>query len=126
MYQIFIDTTDRYNKRVELLKLPDKRDKRSSKANELIGTKEFTQVVVDSISGDIDVVGSIKELLKRNFLDLSDIHEFVPNTGPGSFTGIKIGVTVANVLNWVLSKKSLDELASPNYGRPANITQRRV
>lgn len=124
MYQIFIDTTDRCNKRVELLESPNKEAKSPTKVGELTGTKEFTQVAVDSISGDIDIVESIQKLLKHNSLNLSGISEFVPNTGPGSFTGIKIGVTVANVLNWILGKKSLGELASPNYGRPANITKR--
>ena len=44
------------------------------------------------------------------------------NKGPGSFTGIKIGVTIANVLNWALGKKKISELVVPDYGREPNIT----
>ena len=34
-----------------------------------------------------------------------DIDNFIVLNGPGSFTGIRIGVTVAKTLSWVLNKK---------------------
>jgi len=78
---------------------------------------------IDFIEGSIDIVGAIKDLLKRNELDLKDISEFEPMPGPGSFTGLKIGVTVANVFNWLLGKKNLNEMYYPEYGKEPNISE---
>lgn len=33
---------------------------------------------------------------------VSDITEISVNTGPGSFTGVRVGVAIANTLSWVL------------------------
>ena len=101
MYKIYIDTTDRYIKAVKLFK--DSAE---------IATK----------SGDIDVVSTISELLKENNLTPEQIQTYEVNKGPGSFTGIKMGVTVANIFNWALGKKSFKELDMPEYGREPNIT----
>ncbi len=38
----------------------------------------------------------------RKKLTLKDITEIEVNTGPGSFTGLRVGVSVANALGWVL------------------------
>jgi tRNA threonylcarbamoyladenosine biosynthesis protein TsaB len=43
-----------------------------------------------------------KSLKKENFL-LKNITEIQVNCGPGSFTGIRVGITVANTLGWVLN-----------------------
>ena len=100
MYKIYIDTTKRYEKAVSL-------------------RKDGTET--DLIKGDIDIVSSIQEILEKNGLKLGNIEEIIPNTGPGSFTGIKIGITIANVLNWVCGKKTQKELAKPSYGKGPNI-----
>lgn len=42
----------------------------------------------------------IDQLLKKHNLVFADIEEFDANPGPGSFTGIKVAITIANVLNW--------------------------
>lgn len=101
MYKIYIDSADKKEKLVQLLK-DDK--------------------VVSEKRGDIDIVGAIRDLLKENKLNVKDIDEFSSNLGPGSFTGLKMGVTVANVLNWALGRKKITELDLPNYGREPNIT----
>jgi tRNA threonylcarbamoyladenosine biosynthesis protein TsaB len=44
----------------------------------------------------------IDETLKKNKLAHSDITEIKVNTGPGSFTGLRIGVSVANAIGWSL------------------------
>lgn len=44
----------------------------------------------------------IDELLKKEDKKLTDIKEIEVNTGPGSFTGLRVGVSVANVLGWAL------------------------
>lgn len=54
----------------------------------------------------------IDEVLKKNKKSLVDITEIQVNTGPGSFTGLRVGVAVANTLGWVLkvpvNKKKLE------------------
>lgn len=102
MYKILIDSTERYEKSVKLVK----------NSGEIVAEKK----------GDIDLVSVIAELLKTNGLNPKDIEMFEVNPGPGSFTGLKIGTTIANVLNWALGKKKSNELTYPNYGREPNIT----
>lgn len=98
-YKIYIDTTVRDEKSV-ILKLDDQ--------------------IIDKSSGKIDIVSEINSILNRNKLDLNkDIEEVIPNVGPGSFTGIKVGITIANVLNWQLGN---GKEYQPNYGGEPNIT----
>jgi tRNA A37 threonylcarbamoyladenosine modification protein TsaB len=100
MYKILIDTADRYNKSVFL-------------------TKE--DKVVAEKNGDLDVVVALRDLLEENKVKFSEIEEVKANPGPGSFTGLKIGVTVSNVLNWALGKKKSTEIVLPEYGGQPNI-----
>jgi tRNA A37 threonylcarbamoyltransferase TsaD len=102
MYKILIDSTERYEKSVKLVKSGD--------------------VVVAEKKGDIDIISTIAQILKNNELNPKDIELYEVSPGPGSFTGLKIGTTVANVLNWALGKKKSNELTYPNYGREPNIT----
>lgn len=103
-YKIYLDTSKKDHKSVRLLR----------------GAAE-----IDVIEGDIDVVSSMEKLLKNNNLSIDDIDEVVPFKGPGSFTGLKIGVTVANIINWAKGKKKLSELDYPEYGSEPNIQKRK-
>lgn len=100
MLQFLIDTTKRYEKSVKLLK----------------NGKEIAQK-----QGDLDVVALINQIIKDNGLKLSDIGSIKANPGPGSFTGLKIGITIANVFNFFQGKVSLDKLQKPEYGSEPNI-----
>lgn len=104
MYEIYVDATNRYEKKVILEK-----DKKP----------------VAEKAGDIDLVSSLATLLREQSLSLQDISAFRSNTGPGSFTGIKIGVTIANTINWAMGKKDIADLEQPHYGAPPNITPRK-
>ena len=44
----------------------------------------------------------IDELLKKEGFGHHDISEIKVSTGPGSFTGLRVGVSVANALGWSL------------------------
>lgn len=59
----------------------------------------------------------VQELLDRNSLNPKDVDTIFVAIGPGSFTGIRVGVTFAKVMAWTLNKKvipfsSLELLAS--------------
>ena len=47
-------------------------------------------------------LGLINEILKKNKKKISNITEIEINLGPGSFTGLKVGVAVANALGFAL------------------------
>ena len=61
----------------------------------------------------------IDEALKKENIKLTDISEIEVNLGPGSFTGLRIGVSTANALSWALkipvNGKSIGQLVVPTY-----------
>lgn len=44
----------------------------------------------------------IREVLSKKGAEIHDIKEIEVNTGPGSFTGLRVGISVANALGWAL------------------------
>ena len=89
-----------------------------------------------------DLLKVIHEQLATQKADWSDLRGIVVYQGPGSFTGLRIGLTVANTLaygqgvpivaaegeHWLdaglarLQKGEDDKLALPHYGAEAHIT----
>src|SRR3990170_7114275 len=65
-----------------------------------LDNKRFTTVAPEEKSQKL--LPFINEVLKKEGKSLKDITEIVVNTGPGSFTGLRVGVSVANTLGWVL------------------------
>lgn len=53
-------------------------------------------------SGDLSdvLLSNISKILKNNFLDLSMINLIVVNAGPGSYTGLRIGISTVNAISW--------------------------
>lgn len=51
------------------------------------------------------IMPMIDDLLKRTSLDISDIDLFACSTGPGSFTGLRIGIGTVKGLSYGLGKK---------------------
>lgn len=70
----------------------------------------------------------IHDKLTENHYDWSDITEITFMSGPGSFTGLRIGAAVVNTLAHELHIPLKDhhghphQIILPDYGRPANIT----
>ncbi|OGH15089.1 MAG: hypothetical protein A2860_00155 [Candidatus Levybacteria bacterium RIFCSPHIGHO2_01_FULL_37_33] len=65
------------------------------------------------------VLPLIDKVLKVNNLKLKDINEIRINTGPGSFTGLRVGISIANTLGFFLkipiNGKKVGELVEPKY-----------
>lgn len=51
------------------------------------------------------LTNEIKKILNKFNLEPNDIDNYIVLNGPGSFTGIRVGVTVCKTLAWTLSKK---------------------
>ena len=49
--------------------------------------------------------GELDKILNKFNLKPEDIDNYVILNGPGSFTGVRVGVTVSKTLAWTLSKK---------------------
>ena len=73
----------------------------------------------------------IHDKLAENNKTLQDITEITFMSGPGSFTGLRIGATIINTLASELDIPLYDhhgkkhQIIIPDYGRPANISKPR-
>lgn len=69
--------------------------------------------------GDQNVLELIEKLIKSEGITLKDIQAMEVNTGPGSYTGLRVGVSIANALAFgmqvVVNGKPLGEDATPTY-----------
>ncbi len=81
--KLYIDTSDREK---IIVGIDDKRFE--SKAKEQASQK---------------LLPFIDEVLKEEGKTAKDITEIEVNTGPGSFTGLRVGVSVANAFGWALN-----------------------
>ena len=70
----------------------------------------------------------IRDKLAENGKTWQDIEEITFMSGPGSFTGLRIGAAVVNTLAHELNiplynhKGEKVQVIIPDYGRPANVT----
>jgi tRNA threonylcarbamoyladenosine biosynthesis protein TsaB len=81
-----------------------------------------------------ELLNKIDNLLLDNHLTMSDISLIIVNNGPGSYTGLRVGVTTANLLAFSLDIPILSPRAPlsagdkfsapimPYYERPPHIT----
>lgn len=100
---ISIDTSD--NKRIIVSLSKNNKEKRIEQA---IG-KQKSQVVPQLI----------ERLLSQEKIQLTDVSYIRVHTGPGSFTGLRVGIAIANALSFALSipvnKKKLGEYEIARY-----------
>jgi len=65
------------------------------------------------------VLPMIEKILQQNSISLKDINQIRVNTGPGSFTGLRVGISIANTLGFFLripvNGKKIGKLAQPQY-----------
>lgn len=65
--------------------------------------KKVDKIVENRKTSSQILLASILNILKKNKLDLSEVKGMIVNTGPGSFTGTRVGVAVANALGFALN-----------------------
>lgn len=66
------------------------------------------------------VVPLLDEILKEAKLELKDIKEIIVVNGPGSFTGVRIGVTIAKTIAYSLSTPIKTITSLEMYGVSSN------
>ena len=98
---LFIDTSEIYTAKVAL---------------EIDGNR-FEKTSESKIMKSQMILPLIESLLSEHKLTLHDITDITVATGPGSFTGLRVGATIANALAYLLDipvngKKAL---AIPTY-----------
>ncbi len=60
-----------------------------------------------ALQHSVQLMGAIDQALEKADLDRNDVDVFCAVTGPGSFTGIRIGVSTVKALAYALNKKTL-------------------
>jgi tRNA threonylcarbamoyladenosine biosynthesis protein TsaB len=85
---------------------------------EVDGKQELFEQTIDYRKAQV-VLPLVEKLLQQHKLSLVDITAIEVNPGPGSFTGVRVGVTIANTLGWVLTipvnNKKIGEMVEPVY-----------
>lgn len=82
------------------------------------GTDEIKTQIIDHRKAQV-VLPMVDEMLKKHKSRLSDISEIEIKTGPGSFTGLRVGITIANTLGFLLqipiNGKKIGEMVDATY-----------
>jgi tRNA threonylcarbamoyladenosine biosynthesis protein TsaB len=103
MNKLYIDT--RNNERI-IVRLETKSEK-------------FEQVSKASQDKAQAALPLIKNILEEANLKPHEVSEVIVETGTGSFTGLRVGVSIANALSFGLlvkiNGKKLSDLATPKY-----------
>lgn len=98
-----IDTSNNLKTRVELI----------------LSSKSVVLEEERKTPGDQNVLELLDRILKKEKITLNQISEIEINTGPGSFTGLRVGASIANALSFggsiTVNKKPLGEIVIPEY-----------
>ncbi|MBR5389342.1 tRNA (adenosine(37)-N6)-threonylcarbamoyltransferase complex dimerization subunit type 1 TsaB [Candidatus Saccharibacteria bacterium] len=74
------------------------------------------------------LLGTLRDKLAEHNKSFHDLTKITFMSGPGSFTGLRIGAAIANTLSHDLNIPLFDHhgekhvIVIPDYGRPANIS----
>lgn len=80
----------------------DTKDQKKVKVSLKENGKEIKSLSEKNEYGSQVLLPLIKQLLEENKLNFKDLKAIEVETGPGSFTGLKVGVAVANALAFAL------------------------
>jgi tRNA threonylcarbamoyladenosine biosynthesis protein TsaB len=103
---------------MNILHIDASNNKEITVALEMDGKKDMLTKQSETWKAQI-VLPLIQELLRKHNLTLKDIHAVQVNRGPGSFTGLRVGVAIANTLGaWLkipINGKKVGEIVEPVY-----------
>lgn len=84
-----------------------------------IGEKRYTERQKIDFNKNQVVLSMIDSILKKYNLALKDLNAIEVDVGPGSFTGVRIGISIANTLSFLLkipvNGKKIGEFVEPLY-----------
>lgn len=92
-----------------------------------LNDKEYRHIFANDLAEKL--LAFIQDKLQENSKTWQDITEITFMSGPGSFTGLRIGATIVNTLAHELNIPLKDhrghqaKIILPDYGRPARISQ---
>lgn len=75
----------------------------ATKVELIVEGTRFEKIIDAKLLRSQVVLPLIEEILKKQKRTLSDITEIKVNAGPGSFTGLRVGITVAQILGGLLN-----------------------
>jgi|SRR3989344_5722095 len=80
--------------------------------------KYFLKHKADSRKAQV-ILPLTQEILRKHKIGIGDISSIEVNTGPGSFTGLRVGISIANTLGFILkvpiNNKKVGDLVEPSY-----------
>lgn len=85
-YKLYFDTSDKSKIMVRLFK-------NSQLLSEKVESRTYSSQAL---------LQAIEKICLKNKISPRDISEVEINKGPGSYTGLKVGASVANTLSWYL------------------------
>lgn len=90
------------------------------------GKLAYEAAAVNKMTHSVSMMPMVEEALTRSGLDIADVDLFAAVTGPGSFTGVRIGVSAVKGMAHGAGKPcigidALEALASGLYGAPGII-----
>ncbi len=62
--------------------------------------KLLEKLCLESNSHSINTINLIKEIIDKNNISVEDIKEIIVINGPGSFTGVRIGIVIAKMFGY--------------------------
>ncbi len=92
-----------------------------------LDNKEYRYIFANDLAEKL--LSFLKDKLDENGKTFQDIKEITFMSGPGSFTGLRIGASIVNVLASELNiplydhHKKQHKIIIPDYGHPANISK---
>ena len=96
----------------------DTRDNKNISAKLDIDGRIFNAASTNENKRPESVLNLIDEVCKKGETTIQNVDEIYVEEGPGSYTGLKVGASVANALSFALQKKvngKFGEIIEPKY-----------